>query len=341
MKLKTGSRSSTTRNTLDEMKKTLNTCRILVTPTSFGRHNPALRQLLEEQVGEVIYNESGKPLPSEEVRKMLPGIGGYIAGLDWINADALAAADHLRVIARYGVGVDRVDLDAASAKGIVVTNTPGANARSVAELAIGFMLCLARMIPSADQAVRSGNWPRLDGISLYEKTIGIIGFGAIGQMVAELLHPFKARLLAADPYADSKRAGELGVEIVPLQQLQEESDMVTIHVPLLPDTEHLVDEAFMRGMKKGAALINTSRGGIINEDDLCKMLEEGHLRGAALDAYREEPPALDHALFSLPQVILTPHTGAHTDDATNQMGLIAVEECLRVLKGETPLYRVN
>ena len=173
--------------------------RILVTPTSYGKNDPRLKTELEAQVGEVVYNPTGKPLTSVEIARLLPGIDGYIAGLDGIDANALKSADRLKVIARYGVGVDNVDLAVSREKGIIVTNTPGANSVSVAELALGLMLSLARQIPEADEAVHQGKWPRYSGISLEGKTIGILGLGAIGKQLARRLTGFDCKILAFDP----------------------------------------------------------------------------------------------------------------------------------------------
>jgi len=319
--------------------KSLKECRILVTPTSYGKYDPELKRSLEEQVKHVIYNESGKPLSSEQVANLLPGIDGYIAGLDFIDANALASADKLKVIARYGVGIDRVDLQAAVSKGIVVTNTPGANSRSVAELTIGFMLSLARMIPLANDAVRRGEWPRLQGMSLNGKTIGIVGYGSVGQLVVSMLKPFLCKILVYDPFIEKETVQSHNAIYASLSAIQKEADIISLHLPLLPETTNLVDKAFMRGMKKGSSIINTSRGGIINEDELYDVLKEGHLHGAALDVYSDEPPQVQKPIFSIPQVIFTPHSGANTDDAANTMGALALEDCLRVLKGETPHFR--
>src|SRR6266498_3530790 len=191
----------------------LKDCRLLVTPTSYGKNDSRLKSELETQVGEVIYNPTGKPLSSEEVAGLLPGIDGYIAGLDGIDANALKTADRLKVIARYGVGVDNVDLCVAREKGIVVTNTPGANSVSVAELALGLMLALARRIPEAIEEVHLGKWPRYAGLSLEGKTIGILGLGAIGKQLARRLAGFDCSILAFDPFADFAFAKENHVEL--------------------------------------------------------------------------------------------------------------------------------
>ncbi len=270
----------------------------------------------------------------------MPGVDGFIAGVDEIDAAALAAADRLKVIARYGVGVDNVDLDAAQARGIVVTNTPGANSVSVAELAVGLMLALARHIPEAVAATRQGAWPRLPGVSLRGKTVGLVGFGAIGREVARRLGGFDCRLLAYDPYATAETARSLGVGLIELPQLLAEADVVSLHLPVTPETRRIVDDAFLAQMKPGALLVNTARGELVDEAALARSLESGRLAGAALDVLVQEPPAPDHPLLGLKQVLVTPHAGAHADDAMNAMGRMAMAECLSVLEGKTPAFRV-
>src|SRR5512135_1055038 len=278
----------------------LKECRLLVTPTSYGKNDARLKTELEAQVKEVIYNPTGKPLTSAEVAELLPGIDGYIAGLDGIDAKALKAADRLKVISRYGVGVDSVDLDAAREKGIVVTNTPGANSVSVAELALGLMLSLARQIP---EAVDQGKWPRYAGLSLEGKTVGILGLGAIGKQLAHRLAGFDCRLMAYDPFGDPAVARDLHVDMTTLEQVLKEADFVSLHLPLLPSTSGMVNEAFLSKMKKGAFLINTSRGEVVDEEALLRAIQSGHLRGAALDAFAVEPPDPKNPLLLLPQVI--------------------------------------
>lgn len=320
--------------------KPLQECHVLVTPTSYGQHDARLRTELEFLVGRVTYNPTGKPLSAVQLVGLLPGVDGFIAGLDTIDATALAVADSLRVIARYGVGVDNVDLVAAQSHGITVTNTPGANARSVAELALEMMLLLARPVIKAAAETREGGWPRLPGLSLEGKTVGLIGLGAIGRQVARLLGGFDCRLLAVDPLVEVETAAQLGVQLVGLELLLAESDFVSLHAPVIPETRGLVDAAFLAKMKTGAGLINTSRGELVDEAALYDALIGGKLRGAALDAFATEPPGADHPLFRLPNVIATPHMGAHTDGATTAMGRMALADCLAVLRGEEPVYRV-
>ena len=320
--------------------KTLENCHILVTATSYGQHDAGLKSELEAAVGRVTYNETGRPLSSSQLAALLPGVDGYIAGLDSIDAAALAAADGLRVVARYGVGVDNVDLAAAVARGIVVTNTPGANARSVAELTVALLLLLARPVLRAAAETRAGGWPRLPGLSLAGKTVGLVGFGAIGRQTARLLAGFDCRLLAYDPLLNEATAAALGVRAAGLDELLATSDFVSLHAPVTPATRGMVDAAFLARMKPGAALVNTARGELVDEAALLDALANGRLRGAALDAFAAEPPGGDNPLLALPNVIATPHMGAHTDGATTVMGRMALADCLAVLRGEEPRYRV-
>jgi phosphoglycerate dehydrogenase-like enzyme len=312
-----------------------------VTATSYGKNDPRLRSELESAVGQVIYNPFGRPLTSAEVSALLPGCDGYIAGLDFIDRAALDHADRLKVIARYGTGVDRVDLVAAAEKSIVVTNTPFANAVSVAELTIGMILSLARSIPALTADTRAGGWSRISGVTLEGKTIGLIGLGTIGKQVALRLRPFDCVLITYDPAADAEFAAANRVELVTLEEVISRSDFISLHCPLLPATRHMVNASFLAKVKPGAFLINSARGELIDEPALCDALQSGHLRGAALDAFTQEPPQKDNPLLALPQVIATPHSGAHTDGAMNAMGWDTLHDCLAVLRGEKALYPVN
>jgi len=314
--------------------------RLLVTPTSYGKNDPRLKSKLEEQVGEVVYNPTGKPLSSVEVARLLPGIDGYIAGLDTIDRTALQAADRLKVIARYGVGVDGVDLMTAKEMNIVVTNTPGANSVSVAELTLALILAMARQIPQGVAATRQGQFPRLTGLALEGKTVGILGLGSIGKQLARRLSSFDCRILAFDPYPDDEFAARYKVELAPQDRVLAEADFLSLQLPLLPETRGLVSQDFLAMMKPGAFLVNTARGELIDEDALLQALRSGHLRGAALDVFAQEPPDPGHPLLALPQVIATPHLGSQTDGATNTMGWMAFNDCLAVLRGEAPQHKV-
>lgn len=320
--------------------KKLKECKVLVTPTSFGRNDPRIKQSLEEQVGDVVYNTTGKPLKTAALLDLIAEMDGYIAGLDEINRDVIAAAKNLKVIARYGVGVDNVDLEAAMDKGIVVTNTPGANSGSVAELTVGLLLALARNIVSAASVTQTGEWPRMTGHTLEGKTVGLIGFGNIGKQVARRLSGFDCCVMAYDIAPDEMFAKEYGVILGSIDEVVRNVDFLSLHCSTMDETRGMVNQAFIAKMKTGAYLINTARGELIDESALLAGLESGKIAGAALDVLIEQPPTSNHPLLNHPKVILTPHMGAHTDGAIANMGWGALQDCLAVLRGETPNHRV-
>ncbi len=244
---------------------------------------------------------------------LVQGIRGYhvliVRSATKVTKDVIEASDALEIIGRAGVGLDNIDLEAAKAKGIKVLNTPGATAISVAELTLGLILGTLRAIPYLDRALREGRWEKKrKGLELYGKTVGIIGLGRIGTEVAKRLQAFGVRILAYDPF----RQDSPWAELVDLETLLRQSDIVTIHVPLTPETRHLINADRISRMKDGAILINTARGGIVDEQALYNALVSGKLRAAALDVYETEPLPADHPLRTLDQVILTPHTGAQT-----------------------------
>lgn len=318
----------------------LKNSRILVTSTSYGMYDPSLRSDLESQVSEVVFNETGRPLKEEELISKIVGIDGMIAGLDVINERVIDAADRLKVIARYGVGLDRVDLEAAKSKGIVVTNTPGANATSVAELTVGLILALMRSIPFANQETKAGRWPRLRGSTLGGKTVGLLGLGSIGCRVAQLLSGFECRVIGYDPNVTKSEVEDAGVTWLEHEDVVQQSDVLTLHLPALPSTENMIDSGLIGRMKMGAYLVNTARSELIDETALLHALEDGKLSGVALDSFRSEPPPPDHPLLQMENVIATPHTGSHTEDAANNMGKMALQDCLSVLRGAQPVHRV-
>ena len=320
--------------------KDLKKCRVLVTPTSFAKYDKSLKNFLEEQVGEVVYNTTGKPLKESDLIGMISSFDGMIAGLDEITAKVIKEAKNLKVIARYGVGVDRVDLEEAKKSGIYVTNTPSANSISVAELSVGLAIAAARNIVIADTKTKSGQWPRLSGVSLFGKTFGIIGFGNIGKEVARILSSFQMKILAYDIFFDKEFALKFNVMYSEIDDLFKESDFISLHTPVTPQTKNIINRNNINKMKDGVILINTARGELVDEDALYEGIINGKIKAAALDAFKMEPPGLENKLLQLEQVIATPHMGAATDNASNEMTKISIMECLAVLKGEKPKYPV-
>jgi D-3-phosphoglycerate dehydrogenase len=306
---------------------------VLVTPRSFARGDDVLRSRLADGVGRVEWQQDGALDPAT-LRRHVADVDGWIAGLERIDRELLEQAPRLKVIARYGVGVDAVDLEAAAERGIVVTNTPGANAGAVAELVIGLMLALARRIPYADRCVRRGAWPRVAGVALEGKVLGLVGFGAIGREVARRATAMGCSVRACDPYPDVAAAAALGVELASEADVVASADFVSLHAPALAETHRMVDAAFLARMKAGAFLVNAARGELIDEAALADALRSGHIAGAGLDALAVEPPPAGYGLAELETVVLTPHIGAHTDVAARAMGEGAVDNCLAVLRGE-------
>ena len=312
-----------------------------MTPTSFAKYNKNLAKKLEDAVSQVTYNTSGKPLSESELISIISDFDGFIAGLDNITKGVIEAAKNLKVIARYGAGVDKIDLEAAKKAGIFVTNTPFVNSVSVAELAIGLAIVASRNIIDGHNKITSGGgWPRLSGTTLSGKTFGIIGLGSIGKELAKRLTQFNIKVIAYDICFDTTFAKKYKISFVSLDTLLASSDFVSLHIPVSGDTINLINEDNLAKMKKGAILINTARGELVDEEALYNSLLNGNLKAAALDTFKKEPPDADNKLLLLPQVIATPHMGAATDNASNEMTRISIDECLAVLKGEKPKHIV-
>ena len=307
--------------------------KILVTPTSLqpGKGSPALERL-QAYSDDLVFNELGRPLAEEELIPLLRDCDGYIAGLDQVSAKVIEACDRLKIISRYGAGVDRVDLEAAKKKGICVSNTPGANAEAVGELTFALLLAVARNIPKLNASTREGGWIRSTGTELFGKTMGVLGLGAIGKVTARCAAGFGMEVIAYDPYINDAYCTEHGIGNVSFEELIARADVIALHLPLMESTHHLIDEAAIGKMKSGVILINASRGGLIDEAAACRALAEGKLGGLGLDAFEVEPPE-NSPLFAFDNVVVTPHTGAHTNEATANMADMAVDNLIEVLEG--------
>ncbi|MEK7663250.1 MAG: phosphoglycerate dehydrogenase, partial [Actinomycetota bacterium] len=259
-----------------------------------------------------------------------------------VDAEVLAAAPNLKVIARAGVGLDNVDIKAATTAGVMVVNAPTSNIISAAELTCGHILSLARHIPAAHAALAEGKWKRsaYTGTELFEKTIGIIGLGRIGALIAERMKAFGTKVVAYDPYVTSARAQQLGVQLLSLNELIETSDFITIHMPKTPETTGMIGAAQLKAMKPTAYVINVARGGLIDEDALYEALTNNVIAGAGLDVFVSEPPTCS-PLLGLPNVITTPHLGASTDEAQEKAGISVAKSVRLALSGELVPDAVN
>jgi len=260
-----------------------------------------------------------------------------------VDAELLAVASRLKVIGRAGMGLDNVDIDAASLRGVIVMNTPGANTIATAEHAVAMLLALCRHVPQADSSVRNGEWARSQflGVQLYRKTLGVVGLGRIGAQVARRTQAFGMTVIAFDPYISDDVARELNVTLVDLDELLARSDFITLHTALTSETRYMIDAQAIARMKPGVRLVNCARGGLVDEMALADALRSGHIAGAALDVFVNEPLSSDSPLRDLPNVVLTPHIAASTVEAQHDVGTQIVDQVLAALRGEDFRNAVN
>lgn len=259
-----------------------------------------------------------------------------------VDAEALAAAKKLRVVARAGVGLDNVDVKAATQAGVMVVNAPTSNITSASELAVGLLLACARHIAPANQALKGGAWKRskYTGVELLEKTVGVVGLGRIGALTAERLAGFGMRVIAYDPYVSAARAGQLGAQLVTLDELLAESDFITVHLPKTPETVGLIGVEALKKVKPTVRIVNAARGGIVDEHALADAIREGRVAGAGIDVFSKEP-CTDSPLFEFESVVVTPHLGASTDEAQEKAGLSVAKSVRLALSGELVPDAVN
>ncbi|MDP2945233.1 MAG: phosphoglycerate dehydrogenase [Atribacterota bacterium] len=314
--------------------------KILITPRSFASISDKPIKMLTEKGYEIQRNNTGRPYEKKEMLKLIRDVDGIIIGIDELSAEIIEEANKLKVISKYGIGVDNIDINMATNKKIIVTNTPTANVDAVADLAFGLILSLARRIPEADKKTKSGEWEKIIGKSVWEKTIGIIGLGKIGKQVVKRAQGFKMNILVYDLVKDEKFAQSYNIKYVNLEELLQKSDYITIHIPLNDATRGMINYEELEKIKESAFLINTSRGGIVDEEDLYNALRNNKLRGAALDVYNNEPPRKS-PLKELDNVIMTPHIGAYTEEAIENMSIQAAQNLIDVLEGREPQNRVN
>ena len=259
-----------------------------------------------------------------------------------VDGELMDAAPRLRVVGRAGVGVDNIDLDEATRRGVLVVNAPLANSVSAAEHAFGLMLSVARNIARGDASIRSGRWDRAKfrGVELDGKTLGLVGMGRIGSLVAQRALAFGMKVLAYDPYITAEQARAAGGELRDLDSLLADSDFISLHLPRTPETENLLGREAFAKAKRGVRIVNASRGGIIDEEALVEAIRDGKVAGAALDVYAEEPMT-GGPLTEVPEVVLTPHLGASTVEAQNKAGLHVAESVVAGLAGEPVMAAVN
>lgn len=309
----------------------MNRSKVLVTPRSFASHNQEPIRVLEQHGFEVVRITAGEKTVAEQIQEQLPGAVGVVAGLEPYDRALLEKCPGLKVISRYGVGYDKVDVAAARELGIAVTITPGANEDSVADLAYALMLCACRNVAYSDRILRAGKENRPTGMEMWRKTLGVVGTGRIGKGVIRRAKGFDMKVLCYDVFPDNAFAQEQGAEYVPLDVLLRESDFISLHTPLTEQTRNLIGARELSMMKPTAVLVNTARGGIVDEDALYDALKSNTIAAAALDAMVYEPP-VESPLLTLDNFVATSHFGATTYDASHKMSMMAVQNLIDVIE---------
>lgn len=309
--------------------------RILITPRSLTRDgHPSLDRL--EKLGYVLVKSSPGNQPDEdELKHLVKGCVGYLAGVEPITASVIESATELRVISRNGTGTDNIDREAATKAGIKICKTAGANARGVAELTIGLLLALSRSIPFSDHSLKHGTWQRRRGFEIEGKTLGLIGCGKIGSLVAKMATSMGMDVIAYDPVMVDAHENYAGLRQVSLDALFEKSDIISLHCPSQPGRNPLIDELTIRKMKRGVYIINTARADLMDKEALLAGVESGQIAGIALDVFEKEPPE-DTRIIRNDKVITTPHIGGFTGESIDRAASEAVENLINVLKGFSP-----
>ena len=305
----------------------MNKNKLLISTSTFGLIDPTPLEKISQAGFDCILNPYKQTLSTQQLIELLDGVSGLIAGTEKITEEVFKARPHLKIISRCGAGIDNIDLQAAKKYGIAIASTPEAPILSVAELTLGLMLNVMRSLGLSDRLIRAGKWEKRMGSLLSGKTIGIIGFGQVGEVLARLLQPFHVKIKAYDVKPRTDTARSLLVEYVDLNELLKISDVVTIHLPLNSETKDLINAKTLALMKKEAILVNTSRGEIIDEEALYNALKSERITGAALDVFTQEPYA--GKLRELNNVVLTSHIGSYTAEARVKMENLAVENVLK------------
>ena len=309
--------------------------KILITPKSFIQVRDIADTMLDSEHYEVLFNETGKTYTHAEMVKLCKDIDGLLVGIDPVTSDVIEEASRLQVISKYGAGLDNIDIPAATSKGIVIKKAVGGNSTSVAELAIGFLYMLSKHLSEEVQLCKKGEWQRKVGTELRRKTLGLIGLGSIGKEVARMANGIGMQVIATDPCPqDNNFLKKYSIVLTSFDEVLSKSDFVSLHLPLNKDTSGIIGANSLGKMKPTAYLINTARGGLIDETALFSALSNGIIAGAAQDVFSQEPPPISHPLLKLNNFYLTPHMGAYTTEAIRSTALSAVENLLVVLESK-------
>jgi len=304
--------------------------KILITPRSFGKHNVEHFKMLEAKGLTIVRNDTGGIMTEEDMKTAIKGACGVIIGVDPLNADVMAEAPELRAVAKYGVGTDNIDLDYCKEKDIKVSITTGANSEAVADYTFALILALARKVTEIDSHCRERDWTKITTTDVTGKTLGLIGLGSIGKGVVSRAKGFNMKVLAFRRNWDEEYGREAGVEYATVDEICKRSDFISLHTPLTEETRNLIGKRELDMMKPGVFIVNTARGGLIDEDALITALEDGRVGGAGLDAFAKEPPD-DDRWYALKNVVMGSHCGASTIGAAESMSLMSAQNLLKDL----------
>lgn len=317
------------------------TGKVLVTAGVFLSGGPEARRCLEQSGLEIKQPAQPGPLAEDALIQELQGCIAVLAGTDPYTERVFTASPELKVVARWGIGYDSVDVTAATRHGVMVINTPGVVTEAVADMTLALMLGIARRLPDCDRAVREGKWPTIFSAQLFGKTLGLVGMGQIGQAVARRANGFSMNILVHDPYCEEGLCERLGASRAPLEALLAESDFVSLHCTMCPETRHLINAERLRMMKPTAYLINAGRGGLVDQAALAQALGERVIAGAALDVLADEPPDPNDPLLRLDNVLLTPHCSSFTYDTVAKVNDRACQNVIEALSGQRAAALVN
>jgi phosphoglycerate dehydrogenase-like enzyme len=314
---------------------------LLVTANAFRESAASAEIPVREAGGEILYPPRMGPLPANELIPWLERADAVIAATDPYIGPVLQACPRLRVVSRWGTGYDSVDLAACTLHGVVACNAPGLVGEAVADYVIAAMLAMARDLPRQVEVMRSGEWAEVRGVELFRKTVGIIGFGAIGKAVARRARGFDCRILAFDPFLSPEQISALGAQPVTLEGLFADSDFISLHASLTPASRGMIGADLLGRMKPTAYFVNAARGPLVDEDALVRVLREGRIAGAAVDCYAQEPLRGDHPLRGLANCLATPHSAFNTVEAAAATNAAVVDNVLAVLRGQRPRFALN
>jgi len=304
--------------------------KILITPRSFGKHNEEHFKMLEAKGLSIVRNETGGIMTEDDMKAAIAGAVGVIIGVDPLNADVLARAPGLKAVAKYGVGTDNIDLDYCKENDIKVSITTGANSEAVADYTFALILALARKVVEIDCHCHEKDWTKITTSDVYGKTVGLVGLGSIGKGVAKRAQGFGMEVLAYRRNWDDEYGRSAGVKYATVDEICERSDFISLHTPLTEETKNIIGKRELGLMKPGAFIVNTARGGLIDEDALLTALEEGRVAGAGLDAFAHEPPE-DDRWYALKNVIMGSHCGASTRGAAESMSFMSAQNLINDL----------